>query len=140
MNWGKGLTIVMLLFMTFIITMAVLMGRIETNMVETDYYEKGLKQDEVTDMRQNFIIEDSLLDISSSNKIVTLDFGHPDISGEMVFYRPSDNKLDFKKIIEMDTNLIQHIDVSHVKSGLWKLKVQFEKEGKKYLTEKTIFL
>jgi nitrogen fixation protein FixH len=55
MNWGKGIVIGMVLFMSFIITLVIIMMSNDTDLVSEDYYQKELAYNEQYNAQQNYM-------------------------------------------------------------------------------------
>ncbi|MFY7991456.1 MAG: FixH family protein [Fluviicola sp.] len=65
MNWGKGIVIGMILFMSFIVTLVVIMVSNKSDLVAEDYYNKELAYNEQFDAMQHYANagEEIVLDI-----------------------------------------------------------------------------
>ncbi len=54
MNWGKGIVIGMVLFMSFIVTLVVIMINNDSDLVTEDYYNKELEFNQQYDAMQHY--------------------------------------------------------------------------------------
>lgn len=61
------------------------------------------------------------------------------LKGELHFYRPSDASKDIKLSLLMEGQP-KTVDASNMISGFWKVKLNWEKDGKSYFTEKNIVI
>ena len=139
MNWGRSIAIVLVLFIGFIITLAVLMGQINTDLESKDYYQEGLKYDEISLIKSNYQKDPSILKIDNSNGVILFDFrGTP--KGEIIFKRASDKDQDFKMKISTDEEGKQYFDTKDLTNGHWKVKVRFQVDETEYLAEQNVYL
>ena len=146
LNWGIGITIGMLAFMAFIVTMGVKMSQSKIDLVSKDYYEEGLQHEA---RMANMQAISSL----SSDVIVTVNYTHEELQisfpkevakqtleGSIVMFRPSDKNKDFTEIIKVDSNLQQTIPLSKITKGNWRVKISWKADGKEYYSEKEIVI
>ncbi|MEX1190481.1 MAG: FixH family protein [Brumimicrobium sp.] len=66
MNWGKGITIFLILFIGFISTLAVILMKANTDLVSEDYYKKEIVYGQEIIAEKNAIKNNSKLEIESS--------------------------------------------------------------------------
>lgn len=140
-NWGHGIILGLLAFMTFIIVLVSKMIGAKVDLVSPDYYEKGIAYQEQIDnhklsnsdvlvLRQ--IGTDLLLQPTDTlnllvNKPVQLDF-----------FRPSDKNLDFSLQATVDSFGRLQIAQNKLTKGLWRIKVSWMENGKTFFTEKDL--
>ena len=67
-----------------------------------------------------------------------VDLGVP--QGEIHFFCPSDSKLDFRIPIKADSEYQQFISTEQLKSGLWRIKVDWQAGGQPYFKELALAL
>lgn len=141
MNWGTKIVIGLALFMTFIIAMATKMfiSAGDDDLVENDYYEKGLSYDKQYDL-QRLAQADSVIPyikVDQSGLAITFTSSS---NYKLLCRRASDSALD--KLISGSTgsdNLL-FVSRSELKSGPWKLHIEFTQAGKDYLVEHEIMM
>lgn len=141
-NWGTGIVIGMIAFMTFIMVMVITMmtdNDYDHDMVTEEYYEKELLyQDEIdAEAKTNklssaiFVEKNDLGWLIHFPKEVT----HKAMVGVVELYRPSSEKLDFKLPLEI-TEGTMLIPASKLVEGQWKITVHWEMDGEKYIFKK----
>ncbi len=142
-NWGTGILIFLILFLSACAVFIVFAMRQDVNLVHKDYYEQGVdysRQMEVNarsvefkEAIQSGTDETSLWVDFEATLAVSID------SGNLLFFRPSNSRLDlimpFKKI---DSRLI--IPKSELFPGRYILKITWYVEQVKYEVDKTIFI
>jgi hypothetical protein len=137
-NWGTKLTIVIVMFMLLILSFVYRSFQRDVNLVEKDYYPKGLAyQQRIEEQKQGRHFEHQVSVVQKEGKvIVNLPQMIPD-SGMVLFFRPSSRKEDIRKSMPHDT--IQQIvfEANKFKQGRYILKLYWEQDAKKYYIEKT---
>jgi hypothetical protein len=136
MNWGKGLVIGLVLFMSFITILVVLMFRSAEDSFDKDYYEKGLAYDVEYEQKQQVITDQAEPTISYNDEVLSITFKAAD-SGQINFKRASSKKED--KVINFTDNEV-NIKRKELLNGEWKIILKWTYDQKNYLYEKSIFL
>ncbi|HRP52767.1 MAG TPA: FixH family protein [Fluviicola sp.] len=98
MNWGKGLAIGMILFMTFILTMVFIMMRQDIDLVREDYYQHELEFNQQYDEQKTYIDAPEKLKISvnSDTLFIQMPEGFDKDTFSLHLQRPNNELLDFK--------------------------------------------
>lgn len=138
-NWGHGITIFYIFFVLTLITVLIMSTKIDHSLVYDDYYAKDLTYQQQYDKVTNTINEDHLLiqyDKNNQLMIFVFDTDAP-LNGQIQFYRPSNEKLDFVKEIK-ESRMIIRTDLMQV--GRWKIKVDWTADNKPYYKEKEIYI
>jgi hypothetical protein len=143
MNWGTRIVIMYVGFVALIITLVVVSMRQQVDLVTPDYYAKELKYQSNIDKSNNHNELNSSLKCTIQNDNIVIDF--PDehkaenIFGEVLVYKPSDAKSD--KLINIEATKGQmSIPVSAFTKGMYKVKVDWQVNGKSYFSEQVINL
>jgi hypothetical protein len=141
MNFGHKIAIAYTSFVVIIITMVVLcINNKDIFLVSGDYYKREIAYQEEINKYDNTSKLTAPVQISKKSGKVEIMFPQEleGSSGELHFYRPSNAKLDFKVPIALSSDLTQTVDVSQQVSGLWVLKMEWNKSGKTYMKEEKI--
>jgi hypothetical protein len=140
MNWGTKLTIVMGLFMSFIITLAVLMIRSESDdLVDVNYYEKGIEFNRDYVRKNQLIADMAKPEISVTDQQLTIIFKSP-AKGIIRFIHPSDKTKDNTISINSGSDNQFQIPINEYRKGHWKVSLEWESNQKSYMYEKNIFI
>lgn len=127
------------LFMAFIIAMSVKMFMIagEDDLIEKNYYEKGLAYDQDYNLQQDAINDSVVPVFKADEKRLIIRFTSA-ASYKLICKRPSDSKLDriFTGYADENDPLILPGDA--FKAGPWKFHLEFTSNGKPYLVEREI--
>jgi hypothetical protein len=139
MNWGTKLVIGMGLFMSFIITLAVLMIRSESDdLVDVNYYEKGIEYDKDYVRKNQLITDMAEPEISVSDQL-TIIFKSP-AKGSIRFIHPSDKTKDNILSIDSGSDNQVQIPLNEYRKGHWKVSIEWMSNEKSYLYEKNIII
>ena len=141
MNWGTKITIGLALFMTFIMAMATRMfiSAGDDDLVEKDYYEKGLSYNSRFDLQQAAEADLVIPYISADQNGLAIAFKAP-ATYKLLCRRASDSALDRMVTGETNSGNMLQIDASELRSGPWKLHLEFTQGGKDYLVEREIMI
>lgn len=137
MNWGTKLVISMGLFISFIVTLGVLMIRSSSDdLVDTNYYEKGIGYDKDYN-RKNQVQKDHAEPVITSDDSLKIVFQQP-ATGNLKFIHSSDKKMDRMLEIVSDNGNQVNLPLTNMSKGHWKLLLEWESAGRAYLYEKDL--
>lgn len=144
-NWGKGIVIAFVLFMSFILYFVIKVqsdDKYDNELVTQEYYKKEkLVQGNIESIQNTNSLEGKVTITKSEEGIVvrfpsTLD--PKSIKGKVSLYRPSNQKLDFETLISLSGSDLL-IPKNNLVGGLWGITVSWEYEGKTYLNKEEIY-
>jgi len=144
-NWGTGIVITFVLFMTFILYFVFKVqsdSKYDNELVTEDYYQKELLvQGNIEKQRSANKLEHQLSFKKTKEGILVIfpkEFDYKSISGKVSLYRPSSQKLDFEIPISLSSsNLL--IPNSNLISGLWDITVDWSFNNTNYLNKETMY-
>ena len=144
-NWGTGIVITFVLFMTFILYFVFKVqsdSKYDNELVTEDYYQKELLvQGNIEKQRSANKLEHQLSFKKTKEGILVIfpkEFDYKSISGKVSLYRPSSQKLDFEIPISLSSsNLL--IPNSNLISGLWDITVDWSFNNTSYLNKETMY-
>lgn len=143
-NWGKGIVVGMLAFMSFILYFVIKMSTNDAyshDLVTEDYYAKEIAYQKEIDAETNTKKLKGKLTEKRTNDgwLVTFpsELKPSDIKGKIFLYRPSNQKLDFElPIVLSSSNLL--IPDKRLVSGRWNITIEFTYNNKDYLYKNAI--
>ncbi|HRO75796.1 MAG TPA: FixH family protein [Crocinitomicaceae bacterium] len=134
MNWGKGLTLAMLLFIGFIVTLTWIKLSKVSDLEDENYYEREINYEQEIQAERN---ANAFEKISIGNDDKFLIFTIPsdvEMQNAIVkFIRPSDKKLDKIYPFEQSKSLL--ISKEELKAGKYKLEITYQIDGKDCLVK-----
>lgn len=143
-NWGTGIVIAIALFMSFILYFVIKVqsdSKYDNDLVVEEYYKHDARFQEEMDRVKNAqdLAEKPI--INTTEEGITIVFPNsfsPDkITGTVSLYRPSNKKLDFDTSISNPTLLIPK---SKLVGGRWDINMEWQYNGKKYLTKEILYI
>lgn len=139
MNWGNRVIIILVVFVTGIISMVYISMRQTNEVMDANYYEREMKYQQVIDGKKNLLSLNDSVSIKNDGAIIKIAFPPSTVakldSGSIQFMKLSDAKDD--KFIPMSgskTELYQ-IPLSYIARGFYKVRVEWSNEGKPYYHE-----
>ena len=115
-------------------------------LVSAEYYSQELKYSEQMNKEKNAMAMDEAVDITfngSLQKVIVkypLIIQGPEISGEILFFKPDNNAFDFTVPVKIDVTGMQEINASKLPRGAWRVKINWRAKGISYYNEEKIFI
>ncbi|WP_138431008.1 FixH family protein [Fodinibius saliphilus] len=144
-NWGKGLTVVIVLFVFAVLGVVGFLVTLDYEMVTENHYEEAVNyQKHIDQVEQAQNLETPVTIVLSKNKNIVItfpsSFQNHSFNGTIELYRPSDSSLDKTYNIELDEKGRQTLSAEKLPVGKWRVKVSWNTGDKDFFTEKTIFI
>ncbi|MBI1222065.1 MAG: hypothetical protein GC180_05630 [Bacteroidetes bacterium] len=127
-HFGHGLVLMALIFMGFIVYLVSQMIGQKIDLVEDDYYEKGLEYQQVIDEKKH---ERNCFKLEQDGNSLVLKTTEEGISKKVALelYRPSNSSLDTLVNPTLNTSGESRIDASGWAKGQWHYTLHFEEAG-----------
>lgn len=145
-NWGTGIVIAFALFMTFILYFVFEVqsnSKYDNDLVVEEYYKHDTHFQEEMARIQNAHDLQHKPSIKYTGDGVTVifpaGFESDKVKGNIQLYRPSNKKFDFNTQIAL-TNSEIIIPQKKLIKGRWDVNMEWQYEGKKYLTKEVIYV
>jgi len=142
-NWGTGILLFLILFLSAATMFIVFAMRQDLNLVHEDYYEKGVdysSQMEVDSRSASF--EDSI-QTHMDEKLLYIDIESSITSGidsgNLLLFRPSSSSLDISYPFEQIESPLM-VPKTELFPGRYILKISWYTKGLKYELDKTIII
>lgn len=144
-NWGTGLAIVIIFFLVISIGQVILIHvLVDYDLVEEEYYDAEIKyQEQINKMKRTEDLPEQLQINLTGN---TVEFKFPSlfkpelVTGNIHFYRPSDDLLDKTVKIKLNEENKTYINTKELSTGLWKIKVEWSVKDVAYYNEKSMMM
>lgn len=143
-NWGTGIVVGMLCFIGFIMYFVITMSTDNAyshDLVTEEYYAKEMAYQTEIDAETNTrnLSKKVLSEKVATGWMLTLptDFEPAKTTGNVLFYRPSNEKLDFEIPLTGDSNTVL-IPAENLVPGRWNIIVSWDYEGTAYMFKQEI--
>lgn len=134
MNWGRGLTIAMICFMSFISILIIILMSNKVDLVSEDYYQQEIAYDDEIVARNNWInnYDNVVISENENHLLVVLPKMEGVTNFEMELNRPNDNKDDLRFHIAGTSTYL--IDRNKLKKGVYTYRIYGKSGVKKFLS------
>jgi nitrogen fixation protein FixH len=131
------------LFISFLASFIVFASRQHVDLVREDYYEEELRfQQQLDRVKRTQGSGQSASVAYSADQhciAVRLPFATAEnMTGRIHLYRPSDAKLDCDWPLIVDSQGQQRLDASQLQAGLWRVRVQWLRNGQEYYCDQAV--
>jgi hypothetical protein len=143
-SWRLFVILPIVLFAAGMIVMVTISMTRNVDLVTDNYYEQELKYQQQIDMKKNSIALDTNIMTDAVGNSVLIHAKNPyvfnGLSGEVIFYRPSDASKDFRVSFHPDGNGKQVVTHPSLTKGLWKIRLNLTGNGTLYAVDKSLFI
>lgn len=144
-NWGTGIVIAIVAFMSFIMYFVITMSTDKSyshDLVTEKYYQKELTfQDEIEATKNALALKEKVT-INKTDQGLKVDFpsifNPEEIKGKVFLYRPSNKQLDFEILISISKPYLL-VPEKRLLDGRWNMTISWKYKNKDYLLQKEIF-
>lgn len=138
-NWGTGIVLAFIAFISFILYFVFLASsdpQADHDMVTDDYYKKELEYQKELDASANLKKLSETVSVTRDPSGLSVRFPQTmepaKIDGTVSLYRPSNEQLDFEIPIQLSDSVLLIPD-SRLLDGRWDMRVEWTYDGTPYL-------
>ncbi|MDR8393426.1 FixH family protein [Aliifodinibius sp. S!AR15-10] len=143
-DWGKGLAIVIALFVITTLSVVFYLVSLDYYMVSENHYEKAVEYQQQIDRIEHARDLEKSVEIGHASQDIRIQFPDSLVALEPVgtvrLYRPSDSNLDRSFKLSLDEKGAQLIPTAELKQGKWLVQITWESDGREYFEEAAVFL
>ena len=144
LNWGTGIALVYGIFALSMLGFAIQSTKHDVNLIKKEYYEDDINYQVHYDKIQNAmkLKTDLKVALDSTGSAIVLSFpaALPKPTGKVLIFRPSQTGVDVELTVEVNAQNAMEIPTSSLKAGLWKIKVEWQAEGKDFYKEQSLII
>lgn len=137
-NWGMGIVVVAASFVIFILNLVYRCSNERVDLVSDRYYENELRYEERLHSQRNVNQDRAGIKFRETNNSLTLIYPAKALNGTVNFFRPDDSRLDFNLPVQPDDSSRQHLSLSELKKGIWRVQVSWSAGRSPYYEEHEI--
>lgn len=144
-NWGTGLAIFIIAFIGTLVFILYKSTQYSESLVVKNYYEEDLAYQEVMVKKQNTADLPAQVKLNYLKEKQQIEIVFPsdhtnDIQGSVLIFSPISEKLDVKHEFNIGQDSIFSIPVSELNNGKYRIKLDWNRAGKKYYQEEVIVI
>ena len=144
LNWGTGVVIAFILFISFIMYFVIAMNtdkNLDHDLVNDNYYKQELEYQNDINKETKSKELDSKITWKKTQEGMRISFpselDYNDIKGTVFLYRPSNKQLDFETTILLSNhNLL--IPDKRMLDGRWNIKIDWNYKGTNYMFKEDV--
>lgn len=140
MNWGKGITIGMAVFIGFILFMVITLMNHRADLVSEDYYQQELNYDQQYNALTNYAGSKERIAVRTDS--VMLRFELPELlstdSVHLQLRRPDNKALDIS--IDLPAHRVIVIPLVRLRSGQYEASIRGRMAGRPYLFQERVII
>lgn len=143
--WPTCIIAFFVVFIAGLLTFIVFASTQRNDLVRPDYYEAEIRYQQQIDriQRTRSMTEPVAILYDGPHRRITIQLptAHARASSGLVhLYRPSDSRLDRELPLALDAEGRQHLDTAPLRSGLWKVRVQWSVGGEDFYLDQALVL
>ena len=144
--WPVGLVIFFIVFISYIVGFVIFSTAQHMDLVREDYYDQEIRFQQQIDrvQRTTPILAAASVDYDVNRAVVMVrlpsSIAAQPVSGTINFYRPSDAGLDHDISLAPDPTGAQSVNVRDLRTGLWKVRVQWKTGSQDYFFERRVII
>lgn len=145
-NFGTGIVVFLILFMSFMLTMVYKCGQVKSELVSDKYYDQEINYQKQIDKTNNAskLKENIKVIYNKPSKAFVIsypqDINPTDILGEITFYKPDNQNADFNINVTPDKENKQLISAEKISKGLWNVHINWAASNVSYYFESQLFI
>lgn len=143
-NWGTGIFLTYTLFAVVLFWFVYQSTKHDNSLVVDNYYEQDLQYQQQYErmQRANSLSTPVKVQFDQSATSVVVSFPEEIAAptGSIHFYRPSDQRFDFRLDVAIDETHKQLIPVKGKLGGRWIVKILWQENGEEYYVERDLVL
>jgi hypothetical protein len=141
-HWGQAIVLCFVLFAGFIGTLVYRMSRQRVDLVKADYYESGIDyQRQVNRIRNAKPFQsNSVMNYSPDAHRLTIALPTAVSRGEVLLYRPSDQRQDFRVVMPKAANSVVRIPTDRLTPGRWRVEATWTDGRQEYFLQEEVLI
>lgn len=144
--WPFAIMAFFAVLISCIVAFIIFAGRNRMELVHPNYYEDEMRfQQQMDRVKRTRALPAGVAaayDAKQETITITLPPEHARLaaSGRIELYRPSDSKLDRHLPLALNGEGAQKVDANTMRSGLWKVRVQWKAGGDEFFFDQSVFI
>jgi hypothetical protein len=143
-GWGTKIAILYGGFVLLIVFMVIMSVNQKVDLVSENYYDQEVAyQGRINEMNNANTLSEKVTTAFINNGI---EITFPEemkgkiVTGNVLFFRPSDKTKDFTLPVKLDDNAAQFVAGSNLQKGMYKLQIDWKADNKNYYSEQVVVI
>jgi nitrogen fixation protein FixH len=143
--WPASIVAFFIVFIAGLVAFIIFASTQRDDLVQPDYYEAEIRYQRQIDriQRTQSMAQPAAIHYDAARRQITIQLPPAHArgsSGQVHLYRPADARLDQELPLAVDNDGVQHVDAATLRSGLWKVRVQWSVADQEYFLDQSIVL
>ena len=143
LSWGTKLAMFISVYVIGILIFVGFSLTQDINLISKDYYPQGIEfQSKIDKIKNTHTLKEKVV-VSQQGGIIQVQFPvgmRVDVSGSIIFYRPSNSDDDLRSDIKLDETGLQVFKSEQFVKGRYAIQVDWKHQGEAYYQEEAIYL
>ena len=143
LSWGTKLAMFISVYVIGILIFVGFSLTQDINLISKDYYPQGIDFQSKIDKIKNTHTLDEKVVVSQKGGTIQVQFPEgmrTDVSGSIIFYRPSNSDDDLRSDIKLDGSGLMFFKSNRLVKGRYAIQVDWKYQGEAYYQEEAIYL
>ena len=143
LSWGTKLAMFISVYVIGILIFVGFSLTQDINLISKDYYPQGIEfQSKIDKIKNTHTLKEKVI-VSQQGGTIQVQFPvgmRADVSGSIIFYRPSNSDDDLRSDIKLDETGLQVFKSEQFVKGRYAIQVDWKHQGEAYYQEEAIYL
>ncbi len=143
LSWGTKLAMFASLYVIGVLIFVVFSTTQDINLIAKDYYPQGIEfQAKIDKIKNTQALKEKVI-VSQKAGVIQVQFPEgmcSDVSGSIIFYRPSNSENDLRSDIKIDASGLQSFKSDVLINGRYAIKIEWKHQDIDYYQEEAIYL
>ena len=143
LSWGTKLAMFISVYVIGILIFVGFSLTQDINLISKDYYPQGIEfQSKIDKIKNTHTLKEKVI-VSQQGGTIQVQFPvgmRADVSGSIIFYRPSNSDDDLRSDIKLDETGLQVFNSEQFVKGRYAIQVDWKHQGEAYYQEEAIYL
>ncbi len=143
LSWGTKLAMFASIYVIGILVFVVFSTTQDINLISKDYYPQGIEfQSKIDKIKNTQTLKEKVI-VSQKGGTIQVQFPEgmrSDVSGSIIFFRPSNSENDLRSDIKLDETGIQVFKSDKFVKGRYAIQIDWKHQDEAYYQEEAIYL
>ncbi len=143
LSWGTKLAMFISVYVIGILIFVGFSLTQDINLISTDYYPQGIEfQTKIDKIKNTHTLKEKII-VSQQGGTIQVQFPEgmrSDVSGSIIFFRPSNSDNDLRSDIKLDETGLQVFKSEQFVKGRYAIQIDWKHQGEAYYQEEAIYL